>query len=66
MLGLVADWAGRKPTAITSLSLMALRMFGAAHASGIGPLAALRLVTGIGIGGFLHIRRFFLAYAFPT
>jgi MFS family permease len=53
LMGNVADRFGRKPTVIGCLVMMAAGMFGAAHASTIPMLAAVRLLTGVGIGGML-------------
>jgi MFS family permease len=53
LLGNVADRFGRKPTVIGCLVMMAGGMFGAANASSIPMLAAVRLLTGLGIGGML-------------
>ncbi|MCW1427782.1 MFS transporter [Novosphingobium sp. JCM 18896] len=53
LLGQVADSAGRRPTAIGCLAIMALGMFGTTQVASIGALAATRLFTGLGIGGML-------------
>jgi MFS family permease len=53
LMGNVADRFGRKPTVIGCLVMMAAGMFGAAHANSIPMLAAVRLLTGLGIGGML-------------
>jgi MFS family permease len=53
LMGNVADRFGRKPTVIGCLVMMAAGMFGAAHAGTIPMLAAVRLLTGLGIGGML-------------
>ena len=53
LLGGVADRIGRRPTMLGCLIAMALGMYGAGHAGGIGVLLAWRLLTGLGIGGML-------------
>jgi benzoate transport len=53
LLGQVADRAGRRPTVIGCLVIMALGMLGTTQVSTISALAATRLFTGLGIGGML-------------
>lgn len=53
LMGNVADRFGRKPTVVCCLAMMAGGMLGAAGASGIPMLAAVRSLTGLGIGGML-------------
>ena len=55
VLGHLADRIGRRPTVIGCLLLMGAGMGATAFASGIGMLAALRLLTGLGIGGMLAV-----------
>ena len=53
LLGPMGDRIGRRPTAMLCLVVMAGGMFATSRVSGIGELAAMRLFTGIGIGGML-------------
>lgn len=53
LLGQVADRVGRRPTVVACLVVMALGMLSTTQVGGIGPLAATRLITGLGIGGML-------------
>jgi MFS family permease len=53
LMGNVADRFGRRPTVIGCLVMMAGGMFGAANANTIPMLAAVRFLTGVGIGGML-------------
>lgn len=53
LIGNVADRIGRRPTILACLVVMAIGMFGATRADGVATLSAVRLVTGIGIGGML-------------
>lgn len=53
LLGNLADRIGRRPTILGCLCVMAVGMFAAAHASGVEMLSAIRLFTGLGIGGML-------------
>jgi MFS family permease len=53
LLGSLADKAGRKPTMLICLVIMAIGMYGAATASGVTELTIWRFITGIGIGGML-------------
>lgn len=53
LLGQVADRWGRRPTAMTCLTMMALGMICTPHVASIDALAATRLFTGLGIGGML-------------
>lgn len=53
LLGNLADRIGRRPTILACLCVMAIGMFAAAHASGVEMLSAIRLFTGLGIGGML-------------
>lgn len=52
-LGNMADLAGRRPTAILCLLLMASGMFASAIAENVTQLSAFRFLTGLGIGGML-------------
>lgn len=52
-LGRMTDRLGRIATIITCLLIMALGMLAAPMAGGVGQLAAIRLFTGLGIGGML-------------
>ncbi|HTZ35625.1 MAG TPA: MFS transporter [Stellaceae bacterium] len=49
--GPLGDRFGRKPLLIVSLTIFGLASLASAWAASLGPLAALRFVTGIGIGG---------------
>ena len=53
LLGGVADRIGRRPTMLGCLLAMAVGMYGAGHADGVGLLLTWRLLTGLGIGGML-------------
>ena len=53
LLGGLADKAGRKPTMLVCLVIMALGMYFAHAASGVTALTGWRFVTGLGIGGML-------------
>ena len=53
VLGLAADRIGRVPVMVASLLIMALGMTAAALSGSIVMLAAIRFVTGLGIGGML-------------
>jgi benzoate transport len=53
ILGGIADRAGRRPIALFSLCVMTIGMYGAAVAQTIPMLCAVRLFTGLGIGGIL-------------
>lgn len=53
LLGRVADLAGRRPTMIGCLVLIATGMTLASLASGVVSLSLYRLVTGFGIGGVM-------------
>ncbi|MGH6616117.1 MFS transporter [Sphingomonas sp.] len=53
LLGNLADRIGRRPTILACLCVMAVGMFAASHATGVGMLSAIRLFTGLGIGGML-------------
>ena len=52
-LGALADRAGRRPTILACLVIMALGMAVASVSTGVVMLSAVRLVTGLGIGGML-------------
>ena len=52
-LGNVADRIGRRPLMLICLVVMAVGMYGASLASGIYDLSAIRVFTGLGIGGML-------------
>lgn len=53
VLGAVADRIGRRPTILICLLLMGMGMLGAGFASSVLILSAVRLITGLGIGGML-------------
>lgn len=53
LLGGMADKAGRKPTMLTCLVVMAIGMYMAHAAGGVTELTAWRFITGLGIGGML-------------
>ncbi len=53
LLGAIADKAGRRPTILVCLGVMALGMFAASRAQDVIFLSAVRLFTGLGIGGML-------------
>ena len=53
LLGGLADRAGRRPTILLCLVIMAGGMLAATQASSILSLSAIRLMTGFGIGGML-------------
>ena len=53
IMGAFADWAGRRPTILLCLLMMATGMWLAAVAEGVVSLSAYRLLTGLGIGGML-------------
>jgi len=53
LLGNVADRLGRRPTILACLAVMTLGMLAAAVAGNVWVLSAIRLVTGLGIGGML-------------
>lgn len=53
LLGNVADRIGRRPTILACLVVMAIGMFATSQASGVAMLSAIRLFTGLGIGGML-------------
>jgi benzoate transport len=55
VLGRFGDAAGRRPTMLLSLVLMATGMFLASTATNIATLSAYRIVTGLGIGGMLAV-----------
>ena len=52
-LGTLADRLGRRPTVLACLVIMATGMGLASLANGVVMLSALRLLTGVGIGGML-------------
>lgn len=52
-IGTLADWAGRRPTILLCLAMMATGMWLAAGAGDLVTLSAYRLLTGLGIGGML-------------
>lgn len=54
-LGRLADSAGRRPTMLLCLFVMACGMFLASTATGIASLSAYRITTGVGIGGMLAV-----------
>jgi benzoate transport len=53
ILGHLADRFGRRPTILFSLAVMSVGMYLASVASSVTVLAAIRLFTGLGIGGIL-------------
>jgi len=53
LLGRLTDRIGRIPTMVICLVIMAAGMLLAPHADGVTTLAAIRLLTGLGIGGML-------------
>ncbi len=53
ILGHLADRFGRRPTILFSLAVMSAGMYLASIASSVVMLSAIRLVTGLGIGGIL-------------
>ena len=53
VLGRVADRVGRKPTLIASLVVFGVFSAATAHVAGFGPLLAVRLAAGLGLGGAL-------------
>ncbi len=53
VLGVAADRIGRRPTILACLVVMAAGMGLAATSTGVVMLSAVRLVTGLGIGGML-------------
>lgn len=53
LIGNIADRIGRRPTILACLVVMAVGMLAASQASGVAMLSAIRLFTGIGIGGML-------------
>ncbi|MDE2410231.1 MAG: MFS transporter [Sphingomonadales bacterium] len=53
LLGRLADRTGRRPAVLACLAIMALGMAACGRARAVGTLAALRLLTGLGIGGML-------------
>jgi benzoate transport len=53
ILGHLADRVGRRPTILFSLGMMSLGMYLAAIAPDVTTLSAVRLFTGLGIGGIL-------------
>lgn len=52
-IGVLADWAGRRPIILLCLAMMAAGMWLAASAGDVVWLSAYRLLTGLGIGGML-------------
>jgi benzoate transport len=53
LIGNVADRIGRRPTILACLTVMAIGMFAAAISNGVPMLSAVRLFTGLGIGGMI-------------
>ncbi|WP_313801741.1 MFS transporter [Sphingobium sp.] len=53
LLGGLADRIGRRPTILLCLVFMASGMLAATHAFSVVSLSAIRLLTGLGIGGML-------------
>ena len=54
-LGAMADRFGRRPIVLLCLGIMALGMGTAALAANVTELSAIRLLTGVGIGGMLAL-----------
>jgi AAHS family 4-hydroxybenzoate transporter-like MFS transporter len=55
LFGLAADRVGRKPALIVAMLLFALVTLATPLTTAVGPLIAVRLVTGLGLGGALPI-----------
>lgn len=55
LFGLAADRVGRKPALIVAMLLFALVTLATPLTTSVGPLIAVRLVTGLGLGGALPI-----------
>jgi AAHS family 4-hydroxybenzoate transporter-like MFS transporter len=55
LFGLAADRVGRKPALIAALLLFALVTLATPLTTAVGPLIAVRLVTGLGLGGALPV-----------
>lgn len=53
ILGYLADRFGRRPTVLFSLAMMSAGMYLASTATSVTALSAVRLFTGLGIGGIL-------------
>jgi MFS transporter, AAHS family, 4-hydroxybenzoate transporter len=53
ILGHIADRAGRRPTVLVSLTTAGVATLLCSHASSLGAFAALRLLTGLALGGLL-------------
>lgn len=53
LLGMMADRVGRRPTTLLCLIIMTIGMLGATQAASVATLSAVRLFTGLGIGGML-------------
>lgn len=53
ILGHLADRFGRRPTVLFSLAMMSAGMYLASTATSVTTLSAIRLFTGLGIGGIL-------------
>lgn len=53
LMGNLADRFGRRPIILTCLSIMAAGMFCSAFSTNVTILSAVRVVTGLGIGGML-------------
>lgn len=53
LLGGIADRLGRRPTILACLVIMTAGMYGASLANDVYTLSAIRLATGVGIGGML-------------
>ncbi len=51
--GMIGDRIGRKPTLLVSLAVMALASLGTPFVGAVGPLIAVRFLTGLGLGGAL-------------
>jgi MFS transporter, AAHS family, 4-hydroxybenzoate transporter len=53
ILGHIADRAGRRPTVLVSLAMAGVATLLCSQASSLGAFAALRLLTGLALGGLL-------------
>lgn len=55
VMGMLADWRGRRTALLASLVLSGLAMLGSSTATGVISLAAWRFATGIGVGAILPV-----------
>lgn len=51
--GVIGDRVGRKPTLLVALAVMALASLATPFVTALGPLTAVRFLTGLGLGGAL-------------